>query len=80
MKVAVIGAGFAGLRAAQLLERNGISTAVYEARPRVGGRVHTVDHGDGVRYEAGGEWIDSDHHRVLGLTREVGVAPPRATP
>ncbi|PLB40803.1 flavin monoamine oxidase family protein [Aspergillus candidus] len=38
--VAVIGAGFAGLRCADILVQNGARVTVFEARDRVGGRVH----------------------------------------
>ena len=44
-KVAVIGAGFAGISAARTLleETDGeVSVVVLEASPRVGGRAHTV--------------------------------------
>jgi monoamine oxidase len=80
MKVAVIGMGFAGLRAAMLLEQAGVEVCLYEARTRPGGRALTVDEGQGVVYEAGGEWLDADHHRALGLIRELGMEPePRST-
>jgi monoamine oxidase len=39
MRAVVVGAGFAGLRAAQRLERAGHEVVVLEARDRVGGRV-----------------------------------------
>lgn len=41
-RVVVIGAGVAGLAAANLLARAGRAVTVLEARPRVGGRVFTV--------------------------------------
>ena len=75
MKVAIIGAGFSGLRAAMLLEQQGVSVTVFEARERLGGRCHTVVGEDGSVYEGGGEWIDADHARVLGLLREFGQEP-----
>ncbi|MES1227456.1 MAG: FAD-dependent oxidoreductase [Armatimonadota bacterium] len=71
MRVAVVGAGFSGLRTAMLLEKRGFSVQVFEARNRVGGRAHTIDLGEGY-YEAGGEWLDSDHQRVLALLNELG--------
>ena len=37
--IAVIGAGFAGLRCADVLIQNGAKVTVFEARDRVGGRV-----------------------------------------
>ena len=47
-RVAVVGAGLAGLTAAIFLERNGVEVCVYEASDRVGGRV-TTDLVDGFR-------------------------------
>lgn len=52
MQVAIIGAGSAGLAAAQELNRRGIPTTIYEERPDIGGRNTTrqvagcvIDHG-----------------------------------
>ena len=73
MKVGVIGLGVAGLRTAMLLEKAGFDVLLFEARTRIGGRVHTVDEGGGVVYEAGGEWIDADHARTLNLLRDFGM-------
>jgi monoamine oxidase len=58
-----------------LLEQAGVEVVLFEAKGRAGGRLHTVDEGDGVLYEAGGEWIDADHHRILNLMREFGMEP-----
>ncbi|CAH8831407.1 unnamed protein product [Trichobilharzia szidati] len=41
--VLVLGAGISGLGAAKLLTNEGLKTIVLEARPRNGGRIHTVD-------------------------------------
>ena len=43
--IAVIGAGVAGLRCADVLIRAGVKVSIYEARDRVGGRVHQVESG-----------------------------------
>lgn len=75
MKVAVVGLGIAGLRTAMLLEHFGAEVELYEARGRPGGRLHTVDEGEGVLYEAGGEWIDADHERCLRLLEEFNIEP-----
>ena len=42
IRVAVIGAGCAGLTAANALKRQGIEVVVYEARNRVGGRIFSI--------------------------------------
>ncbi|MCB0909890.1 MAG: FAD-dependent oxidoreductase, partial [Nocardioidaceae bacterium] len=39
--VVVVGAGMAGLAAAAKLQRAGFAVTVLEARPRIGGRIHT---------------------------------------
>jgi monoamine oxidase len=31
-------------------------------------------------YEAGAEWIDADHHRTIGLLRDIGLEPEPADP
>lgn len=52
-RVAVVGAGMAGLAAVDRLSRAGIETVLVEARDRIGGRVWTA--GPGV--ELGASWI-----------------------
>ena len=54
--VLVIGAGVAGLRAAQVLAGAGREVTVLEARNRIGGRVDT-DYSLGVPLEKGASWI-----------------------
>lgn len=75
MKVGIVGMGAAGVRAAMLLEEAGVEVRLFEARDRVGGRLYTVEGPNGLLYDAGGEWIDADHHRILDLARSVGVDP-----
>ncbi len=72
MKIGIVGAGLAGLHAAHLLEKTGAQVELFEAKDRVGGRVHTI-RSDSGWFEAGGEWIDADHHRMLSLANELGV-------
>lgn len=42
--IAVIGAGVAGLKAAEVLLKNGYGVVIYEARDRIGGRICTSNH------------------------------------
>ncbi|OJU65321.1 MAG: hypothetical protein BGO01_15785 [Armatimonadetes bacterium 55-13] len=58
-----------------LLARKGFDVKLFEARGRPGGRLHTSDEGEGALYEAGGEWIDSDHFRIIDLLKEFGMEP-----
>lgn len=55
-RVAVIGAGVSGLRCAALLAQSRFKVTVYEARNRVGGRVHQ-DLNDGHMVDMGSNWI-----------------------
>src|SRR6266436_1224616 len=67
----VIGAGLAGLRAADLLRRAGRPVVVLEARERAGGRVVTLrsSFDDGLHAEAGPIRISGAHRTALQLIR-----------
>lgn len=54
-RVAVIGAGVAGLAVAGLLARDGHEVTVYEKNGRVGGRAGTIER-DGFRFDSGPSW------------------------
>jgi monoamine oxidase len=56
-KVLVIGAGVAGLAAADALKSRGWEVVVLEARDRIGGRVWTADLG-GQAVDLGAQWIE----------------------
>jgi len=56
-RVVVVGAGLAGLAAANELLAAGRDVTVVEARHRVGGRVWTVSLPNGEIAELGAEWI-----------------------
>lgn len=70
--VVVIGAGLAGLSAADALQRAGRRVVVLEARERVGGRTWT-DSFRGARIERGGQWIGPEQPTVYALVRELGL-------
>ena len=69
LRVAVIGAGFAGLAAAEELARNGLAVAVFEARDRVGGRVWSRELSGGGLIELGAEFVEP-HDGLLAATVE----------
>lgn len=78
-RVAVVGAGVAGLSAAGELRRHGREVLVLEARDRIGGRVHTVDLGGGTRADLGAAWLQQyPVNRLAGLARDLGL-PVAAT-
>ncbi|KJQ54106.1 flavin monoamine oxidase family protein [Microbacterium sp. SA39] len=70
--VLIIGAGAAGLTAANDLRRAGLSVAVLEARDRVGGRLWT-DVIDGAMLEIGGQWVSPDQDALKDAIEELGL-------
>ena len=73
--VIVIGAGAAGLAAADALARAGRSVLVLEARSRVGGRVWTRRMpGLAVPVELGGEFVHGDASVTHQLLKRAGMA------
>ncbi|MBX6318268.1 hydroxysqualene dehydroxylase HpnE [Pigmentiphaga sp.] len=78
-RAAVIGAGWAGLAAAQRLSRRGFAVTVYEASREAGGRARTVVHRTGELFP---QPLDNGQHLMLGayeqtlaLMRELGAEP-----
>jgi monoamine oxidase len=71
-EVVIVGAGYAGLRAATELVERGHDVVVVEARDRVGGRVRT-DHVAGTPLDLGGMWVGADHHRLRALIGTTGA-------
>jgi monoamine oxidase len=74
MKAAIVGLGPAGLHAASILEASGVEVELFDARDRIGGRLQTISK-EGLVYDAGAEWIDAQHNRVLALARSFGLEP-----
>lgn len=70
--VIVVGAGFAGLKAAQELVRQGRSVIVLEADERVGGRVKAGEVAGRV-VDFGGQWVGARHAVLLAEARRLGV-------
>lgn len=70
--VLIVGAGAAGLTAANELRKAGLSVAVLEARDRVGGRLWT-DVIDGAMLEIGGQWVSPDQDALIETVAELGL-------
>jgi monoamine oxidase len=74
-RIAIVGAGIAGLNAALTLQDAGLSCNIYEASDRVGGRMHsdTTTWADGMVSEWCGEFIDGNHHTLHHLVKRFGL-------
>jgi monoamine oxidase len=72
-RIVVIGAGFAGLAAADALRGGGAEVTVLEARDRVGGRVWSVPFGEGAVVERGAEFILADYESMDALAARFGI-------
>ena len=69
--VVVVGAGLAGLTTADILHAAGLSVAVLEARPSIGGRIKTlVEEG---WFDLGATWHWSNQPRIRALAAELGM-------
>ncbi|HEX5618170.1 MAG TPA: NAD(P)/FAD-dependent oxidoreductase [Solirubrobacteraceae bacterium] len=72
-RVAVVGAGLAGLAAAEALLRAGHDIVVFEARDRVGGRVWSRTLENGAVVEMGAEFILPGNTVVEETARRLGL-------
>lgn len=70
--VIVVGAGFAGLKAALELKQAGKRVRVLEARDRVGGRSMPGEI-CGQTIDLGGQWVGPQQRFLLAQARELGV-------
>ena len=76
VRVAVIGAGFAGLMAADVIARNGHEAIVLEARDRVGGRVWSAELAAGdprTLIERGAEFVLDGYDVMREVLSELGL-------
>ncbi|MBZ5858824.1 flavin monoamine oxidase family protein [Flavihumibacter profundi] len=75
-RVAIIGAGIAGLNAAWQLRKNGILADVYEASNRTGGRMWSLNEvfGKEIYSDLGGEFVDTSHADIIKLVEELGLS------
>jgi len=74
-RIAIVGAGIAGLNAALTLQDAGLSCSIYEASDRIGGRMHsdTTTWMDGMVSEWCGEFIDGNHDTIHHLVKRFGL-------
>jgi hydroxysqualene dehydroxylase len=76
-RVAVVGAGWAGLSAAVTALQAGHQVTVFEAAHRPGGRARTLPHGD-LPLDNGQHILIGAYSQTLALMRTVGVDPTQA--
>jgi predicted NAD/FAD-binding protein len=72
LKVAVVGAGWAGLSAAVELAAQGIPVTIFEAAPNLGGRARGFYRND-IRLDNGQHILLGAYRETLRLMRQVGV-------
>ncbi|NJL48145.1 MAG: FAD-dependent oxidoreductase [Leptolyngbyaceae cyanobacterium SM2_5_2] len=74
-RIAIVGAGIAGLNAAYQLQKVGLRATVYEAKPRVGGRIQSRQGLvlPGLINDLGAAFINSDHFDILTLVEELSL-------
>ena len=73
-RICIIGAGFAGLVAAEQLQQAGCDIVVVEARDRVGGRVWSQRLEGGALIERGAEFITEGYDATDALVARLGLA------
>jgi monoamine oxidase len=80
MQVLIIGAGAAGLAAAQSLCAAGVRVCVLEARDRIGGRLYTIrDPSFPAPVELGAEFIHGRPPEILEIARAAGLTIAEVT-
>lgn len=73
MKVAVVGAGPAGVTAASLLNAAGHEVTVYERAAAAGGRTASVHFGPGHWLDTGAGWLTDFYPATMGLLADRGI-------
>ena len=79
--VAIIGAGAAGLGAADALRHSGLSVIVLEARERVGGRAHTIMAAPDIVFDLGCGWLHSaDRNSFVSIAARLDFVIDKTRP
>jgi protoporphyrinogen oxidase len=73
MKVAVLGAGMAGLAAGYRLGAQGHEAVLYERWPGLGGQAATIDTGDGVLVERYYHHLFTSDREIHDICAEIGI-------
>ncbi len=73
VRVVVVGAGLAGLTAAEQLVAGGVEVVVLEARQRVGGRTHGIEVAPGEWVDAGAAYLGERHTELGDLLARLGL-------
>ena len=71
-KVAVVGAGIAGLTAAYELQKAGFEVRVFESEATAGGRIKTDIH-DGLAFDKGTNWFVENYSSIKKYAGEFGI-------
>jgi monoamine oxidase len=74
-RIAIVGAGIAGLSALHTLKKAGYDATLYEASGRTSGRIFSVQNvmGEGTWAEFGAEFIDTNHADMWALAKEFNI-------
>ena len=74
-RVAIVGAGLAGLTCAYRLKQAGVVATIYEGNTRLGGRCWSLRgaFNEGQIAEHGGELIDQSHTEIRQLAQQLGL-------
>jgi oxygen-dependent protoporphyrinogen oxidase len=79
VKVAIIGAGIAGLTCAWELHKAGVDVEVFERQSTVGGRMNTRTK-DGLAFDIGANFLIRAYRGVNALAAEMGIELRKASP
>ncbi len=71
-RIAIVGAGWAGLAAAITLARHGRSVTLFEAAPEAGGRARSLEH-KGMMLDNGQHLFIGAYRETLALMQHIGI-------